>query len=321
MKSNVEAERFAPRAPASFAPWALAIFGFALALRALHLWQLRASPFLEVTLGDAASYDGWARRLAAGDWVGSEVFYQAPLYPYFLGVLYATVGDAPLVVRGLQAVLSAAACALLASAGARLFSRGAGIAAGLLLASYAPAIFLDALLQKSVLDLFFVCLALWLVAGLARAPRPGLAAALGLATGALVLARENALVLAAVFAAFLLALPAPAARRRVALALVFAAGLAAALFPVALRNWWVGGEIHLTTSQFGPNLYIGNHPGRPGATSRCAPAAAPGSSSASTPRSWPSRRRAARSRPARCPRTGRGASSTTSARSPATGCC
>jgi tetratricopeptide (TPR) repeat protein len=256
MKSNAEAERFAP--------WALAIFGLALALRMLHLWQLRASPFLEVTLGDAASYDAWARRLAAGDWLGSEVFYQAPLYPYFLGVLYASVGDAPLLVRGLQCVLSAAACALLASAGARLFSRGAGIAAGLLLASYAPSIFLDALLQKSVLDLFFACLALWLVAGLARTPRAGPAAALGLATGALVLARENALVLAAVFAAFLLSLPGIAARRRALLALLFAAGLAAALLPVALRNAWVGGELHLTTSQFGPNLYIGNHPGAPG---------------------------------------------------------
>jgi tetratricopeptide (TPR) repeat protein len=254
--SNARAERFAP--------WALAIFALALALRLLHLWQLRASPFLEVTLGDAAAYHAWARRLAAGDWLGSEVFYQAPLYPYFLGVLYATLGDAPLLVRGLQCGLGAAACALLASAGASLLSRGAGIAAGLLLATYAPSIFLDALLQKSVLDGFFVCLALWLLARLAREPGPGLAAALGVATGALVLARENALVLAAVFAAWLLWLPALAARRRVALALVFAAGLGAALFPVALRNWWVGGEIHLTTSQFGPNLYIGNHPGAPG---------------------------------------------------------
>src|SRR5262245_33300871 len=245
-----------------FTPWALAVFAVALALRALHLWQLGHSPFLEARLGDAAAYDAWARRLAAGDWLGNEVFYQAPLYPYFLGVLYASLGDAPLLVRGLQAVLSAAACALLASAGARLWSRGAGLAAGLLLAGYAPSIFLDALLQKSVLDVFFVCLALWLVARLARDPRPGPAAALGVATGALVLSRENALVLAAVFAAWLSSLP--ALGRRLALILLFGLGLGGTLLPVALRNWWVGGELHLTTSQFGPNLYIGNHHGAPG---------------------------------------------------------
>ena len=32
------------------------------------------------------------------------------------------------------------------------------------------------------------------------------------------------------------------------------------LTPVAVRNRIVGGELHLTTSQLGPNLYIGNNP-------------------------------------------------------------
>ena len=247
-----------------FTPYALAIFFVALVLRALHLWQLQASPFLVAKLGDAVVYDAWAREIAAGDWLGHQVFYQAPLYPYFLGALYASLGDAPLLVRGLQCTLGALACALLASAGASLFSRGAGIAGGLLLATYAPSIFLEAQLQKSVLDLLFVCLSLWLVARSMRAPRPGLAVALGLSIGALILARENALVLAGVLAAWLLALPGVARSRRLALALAFAGGLAAALFPVALRNWWVGGELHLTTSQLGSNLYIGNHPGARG---------------------------------------------------------
>ncbi len=256
MTAAVRAERFAP--------WAFAVFALALALRFLHLWQLRDSPFLDVELGDSAAYAAWARRIAAGDWFGSEVFFQAPLYPYFLGIVFATLGEAPLVVRGLQCVLGALACALLASAGASLFSRGAGIAAGLLLATYAPAIFLDALLQKSVLDLLLLCLALWLAARLARRPSRRLAAALGLASGLLVLARENAVLIAGVLGLWLLWLPDVARSRRALLALAFGVGLAAPLLPVALRNWWIGGELHLATSQFGANLYIGNHPGAPG---------------------------------------------------------
>ncbi len=256
MKAGAEAARFTPVA--------LAVFLLALALRALYLWQLQSSPFLTVKMGDAAAYDAWAREIAGGDWLGREVFYQAPLYPYFLGAVYASLGDDPLRVRGLQSALGALSCALLASAGARLFSRGAGLWTGLLLAGYAPAIFLDGLLQKSVLDLFLLSLALWLAAHLSKAPCRRFAAALGLATGALVLARENALVLAGVLGAWLLALPGIAARRRLALAALFAAGLAAALLPVALRNHRVGGELHLTTSQLGPNLYIGNHPGATG---------------------------------------------------------
>ena len=252
------------RAPARSLPVALAVFGVALALRALHLFQLRASPFLEAKLGDAATYDKWAHAIAAGDWLGREVFFQAPLYPYLLGALYATLGDDPLLVRGFQCVLSAAACALLASAATILFSRGAGLAAGLLVATYAPSIFLDALLQKSVLDMFFLCLLLWLAARLAVAPGYRLAAALGVATGLLALARENALILAGVLLVWLLALHGVGRARRWLLAGAFAAGLAAALLPVAFRNWWVGGELHLTTSQLGLNLYLGNHEGATG---------------------------------------------------------
>jgi tetratricopeptide (TPR) repeat protein len=257
-------QELAPARAARFTPTAVAIFLFALALRFLHLFALRGSPFLEAKLGDAAAYDAWAHEIAHGAWLGDTVFYQAPLYPYFLGTLYAFVSVSPVVVRSLQAVLGALACALLASAGARLFSRGAGLAAGLFLATYAPSIFLETQLQKSVLDLVFVCLSLWLVTGLREAPGRPRALALGLASGALVLARENALALAAVWGAWLATLPGTSRSRRVALAAAFAAGLAGLLLPVALRNWWVGGEAHLTTSQLGPNLYIGNHPGAKG---------------------------------------------------------
>ena len=37
-------------------------------------------------------------------------------------------------------------------------------------------------------------------------------------------------------------------------------GVLLVLFPVGLRNLLVGGEFKLTTSQFGPNFYIGNNP-------------------------------------------------------------
>src|SRR6186997_2802714 len=83
------------------------IFAVALAVRLVHVWQLRATPFSEVLLGDAHGYDEWARRLAAGDWIGTEVFYQAPLYPYFLGLLYATIGSSVLAVRLVQAGIGA----------------------------------------------------------------------------------------------------------------------------------------------------------------------------------------------------------------------
>ncbi|MFN7984950.1 MAG: tetratricopeptide repeat protein, partial [Vicinamibacterales bacterium] len=47
---------------------------------------------------------------------------------------------------------------------------------------------------------------------------------------------------------------------RAGLAASFLVGLAMVLLPVAVRNYAVAGGFYLTTSQFGPNFYIGNNP-------------------------------------------------------------
>ena len=211
-------------------------------------------------MGDAQSYHAWAAEIAAGNWIGTGVFYQAPLYPYFLGAVYAVLGQDPLVVRACQAVLGSLACVWLALAGWRLFSKPAGIAAGLMLACYAPAIFFDGLVQKSVLDAFLLCLALLLLSRLIPEPtRRWSWFAVGITFGFLVLSRENALVFAVAVLLWLFWRLRYLARERFVVAGCLVAGLMIVLLPVALRNLAVSGEFHLTTSQFGPNFYIGNN--------------------------------------------------------------
>src|SRR2546422_4498409 len=150
----------------NFAPAALVIFAVAFTLRIVHIWQMRNAPFFTLLVGDARGYDEWAQRIAGGDWIGRDVFYQAPLYPYFLASIYWIAGRSPTLVRIAQAVIGSCSCVLIAAAARRLFSARAGLLAGLMLAVYAPAIFFDGLLQKSVLDVFFVCLSLWLIANI-----------------------------------------------------------------------------------------------------------------------------------------------------------
>jgi tetratricopeptide (TPR) repeat protein len=279
-----------PDARDRVAPLALVIFAVALAVRLAHVWQMRGSPFFSTLLGDARSYDEWARQIAGGDWMGHDVFYQAPLYPYVLGAIYAVAGRSLLLVRVVQAIIGSASCVLLGMAAARLFSRKAGLAAGVMLALYAPAIFFDGLLQKSVLDVFFVSLALWLLSEIIteataepaesaekkdrknrniarRSPRPLrllLFFSLGLALGGLSLTRENALVFVVVIAIWTLARTRDALNIHVKQLGLFSAGLAVMLLPVAARNAYIGGGFYVTTSQFGPNFYIGNNPGADG---------------------------------------------------------
>lgn len=246
------------------APALAAVFATALAVRLIHVWQLGASPFADLLLGDSAEYDRWARELAAGDWLGSEVFYQAPLYPYLLGVVHALLGSDVGVVRVCQAALGAGSAVLLAAAGGRFFSPRVGLAAGFVLALYAPAVFVDATLQKSVVDVFLLTGLLWLLSRtLDGAPAAGRWVGAGAALGALCLTRENALILVAALGLWLWLerRARPGWLRQAALA---AAGVGLVLGPVAVRNGVVGGEWHLTTSQLGSNFYIGNGDGAHG---------------------------------------------------------
>jgi tetratricopeptide (TPR) repeat protein len=254
-----------PPVPSTRFRWlAIAVFALAFGVRLLHILQIRSAPFFTLLMGDAHAYDAWAQQIAAGDWVGHDVFYQAPLYPYFLGVIYASVGRNLFLVRIAQAVIGSTSCVLLAYAARRVYNDAAGVAAGVLLALWAPAIFFDSLLQKSVLDVFFVSLTVWLVVrvgtagGQLRGHRSDRAwpwLGLGLTVGALSLTRENALVFVAILLAW--ALMGPGRLRRAGM---FVAGFAIVVAPVAARNSRLGGGFYVTTSQFGPNFYIGNNP-------------------------------------------------------------
>ncbi|HUI06482.1 MAG TPA: tetratricopeptide repeat protein [Verrucomicrobiae bacterium] len=210
-------------------------------------------------LGDAASYDAWARQIANGDWLGKNVFYQAPLYPYFLGGLYILWGRNLLAVRLVQIVIGAGSCVLLARAGRSFFSQNAGLLAGVVLAACPTAIFFDCSIQKSVLDLFFVCGLLAVLGRLLERPQRRWWLGTGVVLGLLALTRENGLIFLPILLAWLFVLW----RRelwttRLQWAGLLLLGLAVVLLPVGCRNLLVGGEFHLTTAQFGPNFYIGN---------------------------------------------------------------
>ena len=246
----------------------LSVALLALVLRLVYIRQISHAPFFDLRIGDAKAYHQWALRIVDGGWLGEGVFYQAPLYPYFLAVVYKVLGNSTAMVRFIQAVIGTGSCALLAAAGMALFGEY-GAVAGLLLAIYPPAIFLDGLLEKSTLVSFFTAALLYLLSiGRARS-REFLA---GVVLGLLSLTRENALLLALPVLSWLLIgerqSPSDEShgtrKPNLLAAAAFLGGCALVLLPVGARNYVVGGEFHLTTSQFGPNFYIGNHAGARG---------------------------------------------------------
>jgi 4-amino-4-deoxy-L-arabinose transferase-like glycosyltransferase len=230
--------------------WFLAIFGCAFLLRMIYLAQIESIPLFYYLAGDGRTYDEWGQRIAAGDWLGEGVFYQAPLYPYFLGVLHFLFGRSLWLVRIVQITLGSAACALIFRVGERLFSRPAGIAAGLILACYAPAIFFDGLIEKSVLDLFLLTVLLFILSGVNQSEGWWWWLGAGVVLGLLGLSRENALVLAPVVMLWIvLYFSERSLSVRAGWLGMFFAGLLLIIVPVGLRNLAVGGEFTLTTAK------------------------------------------------------------------------
>src|SRR5439155_22421009 len=64
----------------------VAIALFAFTVRFVYLLQARACPMFDGLVVDGLAYWSWSDKIAGGDWLGEGVFYQAPLYPYFLAV-------------------------------------------------------------------------------------------------------------------------------------------------------------------------------------------------------------------------------------------
>ena len=242
----------------------LLIFGLALVVRLLWLAEWHDTPFFRVPIGDGLRYHQWAREIAGGEWLGREVFFQAPLYPYFLGLLYSLFGDGMWVARLAQVTLGSVACLLLWRFAHRAFSPAVGLLCGVGLALYPPAIFNDGVLQKTSLTNVLLAGVLFLSSLLVRNPetrwRTPVAVLLGIALAFLALAQEHLLLMTPLIAAFLALRQREPVRSRVATLAALALGLALVFVPIGLRNQHIGGTFLITTSQFGANFYLGNNP-------------------------------------------------------------
>ncbi|MBI4831783.1 MAG: glycosyltransferase family 39 protein [Candidatus Lindowbacteria bacterium] len=175
----------------------IAIFFLALAIRVAYLNEIRDNPFFNHLMIDENAYDQWAQRIARGEWLGQEIFYQDPLYPYLLGAVYSVFGRDLFWMRAFQLFIGAVSCALIYLLASSLFDRKVGLLAGALAALYKPFFYFEAMIEKTFLAIFLISLFLLLLT--AARPRRSflLWVAAGFTLGLLALVRANTLALAA----------------------------------------------------------------------------------------------------------------------------
>jgi len=238
------------------------IIVIALLLRLLFVFEMRSSPTFDSPLLDPSYHDRWALHLAQGDWFGGEVFFRAPLYPYFLGLIYRVVGHSYLIPRIIQACLGVLSCCIVAAIGTRLFGRRIGLTAAACAAVYGPLIYFEGELLIAPLFVFLALLALWTLLLLGERPSAQRWVLSGVVLGLAAIARPNILLFAVLLPVWALII----VRRKLGTAGtirgigILAIGIVTVVAPVTARNWIVGHDFVPIASQGGVNFYLGNNP-------------------------------------------------------------
>ena len=242
--------------------WILvAILLLALSLRIAYVLEMRANPYFGEPQVDQRFFVEWGRDIASGHIVPNGVYPRAPLYSWWLGAVFAVLGDGLLAVRVLQALVGTSAIALLYLIARCVFDVRVALVAALLGASHWVLIYFDGELLREALVNAANLLGLWLTLRWLDDPRPKRGIAAGLAWGVAALLRPQVLLFVAILGAWAV-LRKLVGLRAVAL---FAVSLAVAIAPITLHNL-VAGDFVLISPEGGQALWIANNPAADGVT-------------------------------------------------------
>jgi tetratricopeptide (TPR) repeat protein len=256
------------------------IFVLSLVLHLIYLLEVRSCPLFDYPVLDMYWHREWALEILSGDWVGREVFFRAPLYPYFLAGVMCVAGKGYFWPRLLQAMIGSLTPVLVYFVSFRVLasedsfsvasSSGQGMnpeglrkwafLAGIATAFYPLFIFFN---TQFLIPVLVIPLDLALVLSLLRlaGSKPGLRWAVpGVILGLSALARPTILAFAPGILIWLFfqrkgkALR-PALKQAGILFFVSLSVIA----PVTVRNYIAGKEFVLISSQAGINFWIGNN--------------------------------------------------------------
>ncbi len=233
------------------------IFVLACSLRLIYTLQIQTLPTFKALIVDAFSYNEWAKTIIQNSWLGDKDFYQAPLYPYFIALIYKIFGIKLFAVRIIQVLMSSATCLLYYYVSKKYWGVRAGVIASLLATFYNIYIFYVPMHLKPTLYIFLETLSVLLLCLSFYEKKKRYFIASGILLGLMSFTRGNTLLIIP----FLLIWVFLSYNFKMALKnyLLILFGLFLILFPGIIRNYVVSGDFVITTSQAGSNFYYGNN--------------------------------------------------------------
>jgi tetratricopeptide (TPR) repeat protein len=241
----------------------LLLIAIAFLPRLLVLLQLSDSPIFLQPVIDADTYHQRAREIAAGDLSGYRAFWQAPLYPYFLGLIYWLFGAKIVIAKLIQIVIGAVSCYLVFHLADRIFGRPVAWIAFGVATLFGPFIFFETQLLAPVLLNFLTLMILILLINYLHSPKLYLLLIAGMLLGLAQIG--HGLILTFLPVALAWAYWWQRRRNRPAATafrapLVLLVGYLPFIVLTAAHNYAEDGDFVPVSANFGANFYLGNHP-------------------------------------------------------------
>ena len=234
-----------------------AIFLTAIILRFFYLSEIIHSPFYESPVVDGRTYISLSNQLASGNWLGETIgpFWQPPLYPYVLAIVRILDEDSFFnAVRWLQCILSSLTCVGIYLLACKWYDSKVGLLAAGTACIYGPMIFFDGEILPASLAMS-ISMAGFLVYELAQNNNrkiylfiSGLLFGFASITVATILVGILTLFVWTIYQ-----------KRNLLYGLLFISGAILVIGLVTWRNYEVGNDNVLISSNSGVNFFIGNN--------------------------------------------------------------
>ncbi|MFH0931606.1 MAG: tetratricopeptide repeat protein [Candidatus Zixiibacteriota bacterium] len=236
------------------------IFIFSLILRLIYLLQIKSNPYFYSPTMDPLYHDLWAQSIAQGNWIGDQVFFRAPFYPYFLGILYKLFGHNYFIPRLLQHLIGSFSVILIYFLSRKLFNRKVACLSAFFAAIYGIFIYFENEFLLDFLLVFFGVLLILLLYRTKENPKKSGFLLAGLVSGLFAITRPNILIFIPFVLLWIFLLLKFDLKKKLVYSLFFLLGFILLIIPVSFRNYLVGKDFVLISSQGGINFYIGNNP-------------------------------------------------------------
>ncbi|MCJ7457645.1 MAG: tetratricopeptide repeat protein [candidate division Zixibacteria bacterium] len=236
------------------------IFVFSFVLRLIYLSQMNSNPYFTSPTMDALYHDLWAQAIVQGNWIGDQVFFRAPFYPYFLGIICKLLGHNYFIPRLIQHLIGSLSVILIYFLARKLFNRKVATLSAILTSIYGVLIYYEDELLLDFLLVFFGVLLLLLLYRAEEKSKSSRFFTAGLVASLFAITRPNILIFIPFVLVWILLLLKVNLKRKIVFSLFFLMGLFGLILPITVRNYLVGKDFVLISSQGGINFYIGNNP-------------------------------------------------------------